>query len=175
MRRLTAFILAGLGTALALTACSAHPTTARTGTKPGSVATPSAVPIPATSKPAGPAAAQPNTAGVPTADRPALPAPPLLSGSAAACPVTADTLLAALKADDVRYAEAGRPAALDGATCYGPNALAHAVPDGVHQPPQTLFAVDPTTKNWRPVAVGTSAGFCRAYVSDDVRKGLGGC
>jgi hypothetical protein len=95
------------------------------------------------------------------------------------CPVTAETLLAALKADDASYAEAGvqaaKPVALEGITCYDTYALAHSAPLPGYQPPKELFAFDPTTRTWKPVHVSGSSGWCRNYVSDDINRHLGGC
>jgi hypothetical protein len=90
------------------------------------------------------------------------------------CPVAAQTLLTALRADNTGlFSRAGKPAALDPPTCYRGYSVARTTPDGQHQPARVLFQFDAATLHWRPIDVG-SGGFCTGVPADVVAH-LPGC
>ena len=170
-RRVRALTLVVVGAALALTGCARHPaahagTSAATGvaaaTRSGTAkADPDET---VATVPSGTAATPPGTlSAAPGSDR------------VAACPVTAETLLTALKASGTTmYARAGRPAALATPTCYGTFAVAQTVPDRNTQRSSVLFGFDAASHGWYPLNLG-SADFCAGYVPADVAAHLPGC
>lgn len=181
MKRLTGLALAGTGVVLALTACRMQ-------------STPQANPVPSASHsalsseradkqtdanpahtPAASSTKQVNPASTATTAAVSLAAAPRRSETASACPVTVDTLLAALKASDTNiYARAGKPAALEAATCYSTFAVARTVSDGTIQSSRILFSFDNASATWRPLNLG-STRYCTPDVPADVAAHLPSC
>ncbi len=96
------------------------------------------------------------------------------SAALAGCPVTAESLLAVLRADpDGMYGRAGRPGALVEVVCHQGFAVARTPADGVSDAVSILFRLDPGTTEWRPLNLG-SADFC-ADVPADIAAHLPGC
>jgi hypothetical protein len=96
-------------------------------------------------------------------------------GPAPACPVATDTLVSALKASSTDlYKRAGRPTALQDASCYGTFAVAQTVSDGWTQVSSVLFGFDAGSRTWRALNIG-SADFCAGYVPADIAAHLPGC
>ncbi len=93
----------------------------------------------------------------------------------AGCPVTADTLMAALRTSgsDI-YQRAARPAALKDVSCYQQFAIAETVPSGQTDSTRIVFHYDGAARSWRPVNLG-SAGACTGYVPTDIAAKLAGC
>jgi hypothetical protein len=145
-------IVAGMGFAAFLSGCTAMPSTPPVSAT--SAAGASRAPASGAAAPAAP------TTAATTGRQPALSdAVPSVSGSTATgCPSTAETLLAALRGDEM-FTRAGRPAALVDATCYQGYAVARTASDGQHDRVGILFRFDAGTSGWRPMKLG-SADFC---------------
>ncbi|GIG60387.1 hypothetical protein Lfu02_47590 [Longispora fulva] len=182
MKRIAQLAVAGVGIALTLTACAtqgghdvAGPVPTSTSTAPRPPASDAAHPT--TSAPAGgaPLATSAPTTSAPAGGAPLATPPPAAAVGSAGCPVTAETLLTALKSDDARFIQAGRPAALEGVVCHSAFAVVHSAPDGVHQPPKTLFGYSDAAGAWKPLVVSGGIHFCRDYVTDDIAQHLPNC
>jgi hypothetical protein len=113
----------------------------------------------------------------PTTARPnaAVPTPRKSTVGDAGCPVSAETLRAALNAaDNATYRSIGQASALQNVDCYRDFAVAATVPDGQSQPVRVLFGYDLARRTWQPLNYG-SAGYCAGYVTKDVAEHLTGC
>lgn len=175
MRLRLALIMAIVGVATLLSGCDPSATQR---------ATVSSTPSPSSSAAGGPAVTSAGTAGPTdplTTRSPARAAAGTERNAGAAepsaaitCTATNEVLLAALRSDagDI-YVRAGRPAALEQATCYQDYAVARTVPDGMRDRVRILFRFDGGTASWKPINVG-SGSVCDG-VPTEVREKLTGC
>jgi hypothetical protein len=163
MRFRIAVLAAGLGVVALMTGCDPKPTaglqSAPEPLAPGNSVT---------------GTAAPTTAPADEASAPAPAADATSAASSTGCPVTADTLLTALRNDTGdMYRRAGSPAALVEATCYEGYAVARTASDGRHDRVSVVFKYDTAATAWHPINLG-SADFC-AGVPAAVAPHLPGC
>jgi hypothetical protein len=147
---------------LALTGCTSerHPSPTAL---PGADASPS---VSATPAPSGAAPPTGTAAASPAAKAPAR----RPDGS---CPVSAETLMSALKASSTdMYTRVGRPYALQEITCDAMFAVAVAVRDSDMERGSVLFGFDVDSQTWRALNIGTG-DICVGYVSVQVAVRLG--
>jgi hypothetical protein len=184
MKKLAALVLAGLGTAVALTGCQSHGTDQSRGTGRSHTTIQAAHPA-ATGGPADRAAvsapgtpATPPSGGSPT--RPAGAGPGTAAAPAAAtrppagCPVGVDALTAALiGSGDETYSKIPTLDSLQDPECHDGFATVRVLPNGGGQPSRVLFGYD-TAGTWRPLNRG-SGGFCAGYVPAAVAPQFSSC
>ena len=169
--------LAVIGLA-ALTGCSSAGQPAARSAPPTATAVPSqaapATAAPGTSTVTTPPAGTTNTNTANTTTRPPATTTAPAKSAVDRCPVTAATLLDALRASPEFYQRAARPAALQDASCASGYAVASTVFDGQHQTAEIVFGFDATAAHWRPLNLG-SADICDGFVPGDAAAKLAAC